>query len=458
MGKGYELEKRVLAMISKQFEGIYQINMDDKSATCVYDVKNELGEENVLSLDDWLHMLLDDCYFEDREELEKLLSEDALSQCIKGKRESNELHSLRKDIRFRNGEGCKWICITLMAEIECNQITITFRDVTHRYKYDEIIQRKNAELIQLLQTTEQYRDALLTESVVLYQVNFTKDRIESDLFQKNTTEDGVVKVLDTVDIASPGSYNEYCKRWQSRVSEDTIEEYRKFANSAYMVQAFREGHTLLNQDYRTLDSFGVEMWINKTIYLAQDKMNGDIVGIVSLRDVTDRYRQEYLRESLEKQASLDLLTGLYNHVTGEILIKNKIDTEKYMDTAFVIFDIDCFKNVNDTRGHYFGDCVLQKVAQILKSCIREDQDIAARYGGDEFVVFVTYRQEEDIFEIVDRIFRSVSCEYESYAISVSMGICLSGGNHYSYYELYKKADKALYRAKEEGKGRYIFAE
>lgn len=78
MGKGYELEKRVLAMISKQFEGIYQINMDDKSATCVYDVKNELGEENVLLLDDWLHMLLDDCYSEDREELEKLLSEDAL--------------------------------------------------------------------------------------------------------------------------------------------------------------------------------------------------------------------------------------------------------------------------------------------------------------------------------------------------------------------------------------------
>ncbi len=458
MGKNYELEKKVLAMISKQFDGIYQINMDDKSVTCIYDVKNELEEGNVLSLDDWLQILLEDCYPEDREELEKLLSEDAPSLYGKEQRESNELHGLRKDVRFGNKESYKWTCITLMPESECNHVTITFRDVTHRYEYDEIIQRKNAELRRLLQTTEQYRDALLTESVVLYQVNFTKDRIESDLFQKNKKEDGVVKVLDTVDIASPGSYNEYCRRWQSRVSEDTIEAYRKYANSAYMVQAFREGHTLLNQDYRTLDSFGIEMWINKTIYLAEDKMNGDIIGIVSLRDVTDRYRQEYLRESLEKQASLDLLTGLYNHVTGEILIKNKIDTEKYMDTAFIIFDIDCFKNVNDTRGHYFGDCVLQKVAQILKSCIREEWDIAARYGGDEFVVFVTYRQEEDILDIVDRIFRSISCEYENYAIGVSMGICLSGDNHYSYHDFYQKADKALYRAKEEGKGRYIFAD
>ena len=51
---------------------------------------------------------------------------------------------------------------------------VTFRDVTHRYEYDEIVRRKNMELRRMLQTAEQYRDALLTESVVLYQVNFSK--------------------------------------------------------------------------------------------------------------------------------------------------------------------------------------------------------------------------------------------------------------------------------------------
>lgn len=126
-----------------------------------------------------------------------------------------------------------------------------------------------------------------------------------------------------------------------------------------------------------LDSTGEEMWINKTIYLTKDNIQGDIIGIVSLRNVTDRYRQDYLRESLEKQASLDLLTGLYNHVTGEVLIKSKINNEKYVDAAFIIFDIDSFKKINDTHGHYFGDCVLQKVSDCLKGCIREDQDIAA---------------------------------------------------------------------------------
>ena len=67
------------------------------------------------------------------------------------------------------------------------------------------------------------------------------------------------------------------------------------------MEEYRAGKTLLNHDYRTLDSLGVEMWINKTIYLAQDKMTGDVIGIVSLRDVTDRYRQEFMREALEKR-------------------------------------------------------------------------------------------------------------------------------------------------------------
>lgn len=62
----------------------------------------------------------------------------------------------------------------------------------------------------------------------------------------------------------------------------------------------------------------------------------------------------------------------------------------------------------------------------------------ARYGGDEFVVFMTYKQEDDIKDIVERIFDSVSCQYEGLAISISMGICLSSACDGGYYDLYKK--------------------
>lgn len=455
MGKGYELEKRVLAMISEQYEGIYQLNLADKKVICIYDGRDAWGPDDVLDRDIWRDRLVGLCHPEDKENLQPVLAEDSLF--LLGKKEA-KTDKISRDFRFMIEQGYRWINLMLVPDPAHGQITVTFRDVTHRYEYDEIIRRKNMELRRMLQTAEQYRDALLTESVVLYQVNFSKNLIENEIFQRDKKTNGMVRVLNTVGIHTPCAYDEYCARWQGRVSKDTLAEYRKFSSASYMVEAYQDGKTLLRQDYRTLDSTGEEMWINKTIYLTKDNIQGDIIGIVSLRNVTDRYRQDYLRESLEKQASLDLLTGLYNHVTGELLIKSKINNEKYVDAAFIIFDIDSFKKINDTHGHYFGDCVLQKVSDCLKGCIREDQDIAARYGGDEFVVFMTYKQEDDIKDIVERIFDSVSCQYEGIAISISMGICLSSACDGGYYDLYKKADKSLYDAKAGGKGCYVYYE
>ena len=375
MGKGYELEKRVLAMISEQYEGIYQLNLADKKVICIYDGRDAWGTDDVLDRDIWRDRLVGLCHPEDKENLQSVLAEDSLF--LLGKKEA-KTDKISRDFRFMIEQGYRWINLMLVPDPAHGQITVTFRDVTHRYEYDEIIRRKNMELRRMLQTAEQYRDALLTESVVLYQVNFSKNLIENEIFQRDKKTNGMVRVLNTVGIHTPCAYDEYCARWQGRVSKDTLAEYRKFSSASYMVEAYQDGKTLLRQDYRTLDSTGEEMWINKTIYLTKDNIQGDIIGIVSLRNVTDRYRQDYLRESLEKQASLDLLTGLYNHVTGELLIKSKIDNEKYVDAAFIIFDIDSFKKINDTHGHYFGDCVLQKVSDCLKGCIREEQDIAAR--------------------------------------------------------------------------------
>ena len=155
----------------------------------------------------------------------------------------------------------------------------------------------------------------MSEAIVLYQVNFSKDIIENDIIQRK--KNSALKVLNAVGINTPCSYDEYCRRWHKRVSDDTINNYMLLETSAKMIDEYNKGKTLLTQDYRTLDTQNEEMWVSKTVYLAKDNITGDIIGIVSLRNVSERYHQEFLRESLAKQASLDLLTGLYNHVTGE---------------------------------------------------------------------------------------------------------------------------------------------
>ena len=228
-------------------------------------------------------------------------------------------------------------------------------------------------------------------------------QLENDIIQRK--KNSALKVLNAVGINTPCSYDEYCRRWHKRVSDDTINNYMLLETSAKMIDEYNKGKTLLTQDYRTLDTQNEEMWVSKTVYLAKDNITGDIIGIVSLRNVSERYHQEFLRESLAKQASLDLLTGLYNHVTGELLIKNKIDDGIYSDSAFIIFDIDKFKLVNDTYGHYFGDCVLQCVAARLKESVREDYDIAIRYGGDEFMVVIYNTSKTEIEDILKQLSR-----------------------------------------------------
>lgn len=393
MDERLELEDRILRMLTSQYVGIYQIDIAARKVMCLHNEERALDMDEAIELDNWIQRMVDSCHCEDRKKLDGLISYEALEAFAE-----SDKSILNNDVRLMDKKRYKWMLISLIHDTandkDRNQITVTCRDVTHRYRYYDIIKRKNLELKKLLQTTEQYKDALMSEAIVLYQVDFSRDVIENDIFQKKKNK--MLRVLDAVGINTPCSYDEYCRRWDKRVSEDTIDNYRKLATSAAMIEAYNNGSTLLTQDYRTLDSQNEEMWIGKTIYLAKDNITGHIIGIVSLRNVTERYHQEYLRQSLAKQASLDLLTGLYNHITGELLIKSKMDSEAYLDSAFIIFDIDKFKSANDTYGHYFGDCVLQQVAARLKECIREDHDIAIRYGGDEFVVYVQYKQEDNI--------------------------------------------------------------
>ncbi len=450
MDKYLELEDRILRNLITQYVGIYQIDLNDMKVLCLDNGGKTVDIRKIMGYDAWRQKNIDACYPDDRDGLIELISYEALERFNK-----SEENKLRKDIRFMVDGEYKWILITLMHYIDDGgHITVTYRDVSHRYKYYSIIEEKNLELKKLLQTAEQYKDALMSESIVLYQVNFSRDVIEDDIIQRK--KNSVLKVLNAVGINVPCSYDEYCRRWKNRVSDDTVNNYVLLATSAHMIEEYNRGNTLLTKDYRTLDTQNEEMWISKTIYLAKDNLTGDIIGIVGLRNVSERYQQEFLRQSLAKQASLDLLTGLYNHVTGELLIKNKIDNESYIDSAFIIFDIDKFKSVNDTYGHYFGDCVLQCVAARLKDSIREDYDIAIRYGGDEFVVYVQYKKEDNVIDIVDRIFKNVSCIYEGYQISISMGISLSSDGNPHYYDMYKNADKALYEAKRGGRGQYRF--
>ncbi len=169
--------------------------------------------------------------------------------------------------------------------------------------------------------------------------------------------------------------------------------------------------------------------------------------------VTDQLQVK--NEELEQLAVTDLLTGLYNRVKlDQVLNDEVIRFKRYNNLlSLIILDIDYFKKVNDNFGHQTGDKVLQEVAATLRDNIR-DVDIAGRWGGEEFMVICP---ETDLAgaKLVAEKLRAIM-EYQDMGkvgnVTSSFGVAELGDGEEDA-DLIRKADSALYKAKENGRNR-----
>lgn len=168
-------------------------------------------------------------------------------------------------------------------------------------------------------------------------------------------------------------------------------------------------------------------------------------------------------QQLQKKAQLDSLTGLANHAHGMELITQALLDRNPLDTcAFVIVDLDFFKQINDTYGHLFGDHVLQETANIFKDVLPSDT-IISRFGGDEFILFFPSISKMDLIHKLNRIMQhihEVEMLNDTDNLTCSMGICFvpENSSSYTYDQLMENADWALYQAKDSGRDTYIFCD
>lgn len=160
----------------------------------------------------------------------------------------------------------------------------------------------------------------------------------------------------------------------------------------------------------------------------------------------------------EEQAFTDTLTGLKNRRAMDYVLTRLIDSDT--DFALLNLDLDYFKAVNDTRGHAAGDFVLQQVARIMVDETRGD-DTIIRTGGDEFVlIFAGITNEKSVSEIASRLIKNLELpiifEDEPCQISGSIGAALSCDYITpTQAHMMEDADKALYQAKNAGRGRHV---
>jgi diguanylate cyclase (GGDEF)-like protein len=164
----------------------------------------------------------------------------------------------------------------------------------------------------------------------------------------------------------------------------------------------------------------------------------------------DRERVRRLRG----EAQRDGATGLYNRGAFRALVATRLDKVPAAPSALAILDLDGFKRVNDEFGHPRGDQLLELVAAALRANLRT-HDLAARYGGDEFVVFFDGCSENDAERVVKRIRASVQSvsELAGTAVTISAGIAGYPARAGDLDGLIRAADAVLIRVKREGKDR-----
>lgn len=164
---------------------------------------------------------------------------------------------------------------------------------------------------------------------------------------------------------------------------------------------------------------------------------------------------------LEISHRKDSLTGLWNQIYFSEQVNNYVGGERNAGNLFVI-DIDNFVDVNSEYGHIMGDAYLVNLAGVIKNSFRE-QDITSRFSGDVFGIFIpgelTYKDIEHIsvklMKAAEESFKSMNIETKA---SISIGVSRAPSNGSDFLTLYRKADKALRKAKQDGKNCYRLVE
>ncbi len=205
---------------------------------------------------------------------------------------------------------------------------------------------------------------------------------------------------------------------------------------------------------------GVLYYEEETITPVLDRQ-GNVTHFIAIKlDVTERKQAE---ASLERLARTDALTEVYNRGYLLELAEHEFDVARRYEQplSVIMFDLDHFKNINDSFGHALGDRMLQSVAQITHSQLR-DVDLIGRYGGEEFVIVLPVTNVRQAYLLAERVRGKV----ESFRIETGKGpafVTLSIGiaemlhepQERSVEDIIRRADEAMYAAKQAGRNRVV---
>jgi diguanylate cyclase (GGDEF)-like protein/PAS domain S-box-containing protein len=236
-------------------------------------------------------------------------------------------------------------------------------------------------------------------------------------------------------------------------------------------QIFERDESNVKLLHTHFDGRGNERHIEITASPVRDAKGRTIAMVETYRDIMEKYSDDELvklvkrlneaQTHLKHMAITDDLTGLRNRRYIIERLEEEFQRSKRTGDflSLIMLDIDHFKEINDTRGHLFGDVVLRVIAARIKSILRK-HDIVGRVGGEEFLIICPESSLVDTVIVAERIRKIINEELigdgiKEVRVALSAGVTEIHENDASSEKLFSRADLALYKAKEEGRNRVV---
>lgn len=348
------------------------------------------------------------------------------------------------ELRVRNrqasqGAAYLWVRITLTTIFDKDNQPAQAVGIV-----EDIGQQKHLE--HAFQREAQYRNALTESSLMAYEFNLTRNTIGR---LTGTRGFRLQALCDT--LPHPDCYSDVLAlATKALVVEADRPTFLRGASREALLQLYRDNVSETEVEYRRITPDGSQLWNTMLVYLVTDPLSGDAIGYAYHRDI---HQRKVAEQTWMNQAARDSLTGLYNRSSGERLIQEALtrSTAPQGIQAFLMLDVDTFKEINDTCGHLLGDRLLMEIANVL---LRHGgaAGIPVRMGGDEFALLLkNLPDREAARHIAEAIQQDVAAISKTLgmtlATSVSIGISQMPCHGRDFATLYRYADEAMYQAK-----------
>jgi diguanylate cyclase (GGDEF)-like protein len=267
------------------------------------------------------------------------------------------------------------------------------------------------------------------------------------------------EVLEYAELEVLETYGYAYELW--RISPDTNERQiiaGSHENTKMTSRYIEKPVQILNAEWYLRVS-PVLMWYNYPENIAL-VIAGFCISLVVLFVMQNNYDLKNVQNVFELMAITDPLTGIFNRRHFLEIVRIGIEKARRHNEScyFIMFDIDKFKNVNDTYGHQIGDKVLMDVTARVKADIRP-YDLFARYGGEEFIIYTSGISKKEVCDMTERLRLSLCSrkyEYDDVSFDSSASFGIAHMHDYNLDKAIKQSDEALYAAKRAGRNCVIY--